>query len=357
METQTTLFAKHQAYLHRHGTYTTNRIIRLLEDADDKITTQLRKILKGLSPRDRRELLKGNFKTQRLVKLRESIRELTVEIRKTAAETLREEGKALAKYELKHNEKVLALSVRGVIETGVTGNQAYAAAMARPIQGRYVRDLVSDLPVSTRKDILASIRLGYVLGETTPQIVSRVSDKFETRNKRAETVVRTSLQHIANVAKLESFKDLDIEEYYLSVVLDGATSKICAGWNPNGIVYYKTGQGPVPPFHMNCRTLMMARVSKKPGGKKPAVKDKRPVSKIPKSERKDKIIRVDADTTFNELLKSDLTFAKDWLGPTRYRLWKDGKLPINRFTDKRNQPLNLDQIRKRDAAAFKRAGL
>ena len=42
------------------------------------------------------------------------------------------------------------------------------------------------------------------------------------------------------------------------------------------------------------------------------------------------------------------------LGATRYKLVTDGKLKIDRFTDRHFTPLTIEQLKEKNAVAFKR---
>lgn len=67
---------------------------------------------------------------------------------------------------------------------------------------------------------------------------------------------------------------------------------------------------------------------------------------------------IDANTTFGGWLKDQPAGVQDEvLGPKRAQLFRSGGLEIDRFTNDRGQWLTLDQLRERDAAAFKRAGV
>jgi len=52
------------------------------------------------------------------------------------------------------------------------------------------------------------------------------------------------------------------------------------------------------------------------------------------------------------------TFIEDVLGPTKARLFIDGKVDLDRFVDlKTSRPFTLDDLRRKESAAFERAGL
>src|SRR5690606_11553648 len=72
----------------------------------------------------------------------------------------------------------------------------------------------------------------------------------------ASTVVRTSLQHVATVARMETLEaNADIlNGYRWSSTLDNRTSSICASLDQR---VFEFGKGPVPPAHPNCRSSIV----------------------------------------------------------------------------------------------------
>src|SRR6185437_7047142 len=57
---------------------------------------------------------------------------------------------------------------------GVSADQVYAAALARPFQGRLLRDWAANLEQSRMGLIRNTIRAGYVEGQTTSEIIQRI---------------------------------------------------------------------------------------------------------------------------------------------------------------------------------------
>lgn len=365
---QSDLQAEHAAYLLRYGTYAANQALALLRRSEARLNSQIRDLLDDFTEADRQKFLRGSFKAKRLVALRESVRELSAEIAKAARDSINENGKALAEYEAEHTLK--SLKVAGVtgLGEGVAAGQVFAAAMSKPMIGVHVRDWVSDLDKNTSRMIFGAIREGLVLGETNSSIVRRIKGsadlKFKdgllyNRKRGIETVVRTSMSHIASVSQAAALEAAEVEEYYLSVVFDGRTSKICAAWNPGGsLKYYKTkGNNPKPPFHPNCRTIMQARIRDNARITKPFVADDRPVSKIPKSERDGKIGRTTSPTFGSWFKGRDAEFQRNWLGETKYKLYKDGKYTLDRFVDPTGAAYNISELRALDTKTFARIGL
>ncbi|HGK6032649.1 TPA: minor capsid protein, partial [Acinetobacter baumannii] len=173
-----------------------------------------------------------------------------------------------------------------------------------------------------------------------------------------DRTVRTVRSHVANQAYLNSFNQLGFEYVRLVATLDGRTSKLCA--TLDGTVWEINDPAKrVPPLHPNCRSILVP--VEKDGllvGERPFVMDERRVKDIPKDERSQLIGQLDANTTFKEFfMKTDNFFQKEWLGPKRYKLYKEGKFDFEKFFDPEGRLYSLDELRKLDEKAFKELGL
>lgn len=68
--------------------------------------------------------------------------------------------------------------------------------------------------------------------------------------------------------------------------------------------------------------------------------------------------QVPEQTTYADWIKRQSAARQDdILGPVRGKLLRDGGLTLDRFADDRGRWLTLDQLRERDSAAFRRAGV
>jgi hypothetical protein len=62
--------------------------------------------------------------------------------------------------------------------------------------------------------------------------------------------------------------------------------------------------------------------------------------------------------TYNEWLRDQpIEDQEEVLGVTKAKLFRDGNLPMDRFVDPKGHVYTLDELAKRESAAFKRAGL
>lgn len=224
------------------------------------------------------------------------------------------------------------------------------------------------------------VRSGYRNGETVNDMVRNLRPMVDGLLKReAEALVRTAVQFYANEGREQfavSNKDLLSERVYWAT-MDNRVTLLCAGrhlkkWPINAKDY------PTIPAHFGCRSqwLFLVEGQEAPDGMKPAIggKDteeaerlfkaqeertgKKPKYKGRKDLNKFAIEQVKANTKFDTWLKQQPSwFIEDTLGPTRAKLFLEGKLPISSFTDMAGRTLTIDELRQRDADAFRRAGL
>lgn len=211
----------------------------------------------------------------------------------------------------------------------VSAPQLKAAVMSRPMAGKYLRDWAAKLDADDRDRAAQQIRMGYLQGESVPQMVRRVRTAAKTTERAAEALVRTSMTHINGRAVAENAKANPhlFERYQWISVLDNRTSAICRSLAGRT---YQHGNGPLPPQHVNCRSTIYSLVR----GVAPS-----------------------DDLGFKDWLKrQSAADQRDVLGPARYKLWKQGGIDVDRFVQDGRQ-LTLDQLKARDAEAFRRAGL
>jgi uncharacterized protein with gpF-like domain len=144
---------------------------------------------------------------------------------------------------------------------------------------------------------------------------------------------------------------------YVSVI-DGRSTKGCAALDQT---VWKKGDPNIvyPPRHYNCRAILIG-VDKdgRIDGKRPFVESDKPVSKIPKDQRDGIIGQIDANKSFPEFFKTaSASFQKEWLGETRYKLYKQGNYPISKFVDPLGNDYTIAELRSLDEKTFKELNL
>jgi len=361
--------ARHMVYLLRYSAGTLRRVLKLLHAADSRLASQIRARLEALTARDAAEIPTPNWTTQRLQALREEIQALQKSTRDVLNGDLTAALRDLAAYEGTFQAAQLATGFGIVLDVAmVAPAQLRAAVSNRPFIGRLLRDEINAMTDAEGARVIAAIREGYVTGETTPQIIRRIREEGLNRTySEVENLVRTAVNGVASSARELVYRenaDLIKAVRWVST-LDGRTSAVCR--SRDGKIY-PLGHGPRPPAHRRCRstTVPVLKTWRELGldipeigpGERPAVRATVPVSKIPKDQRDRLITQVPGDLSYNDWLRTQpVDFVREVLGPTRAKLYLDGKLSMDSFVDYSGKEYTLDQLRAREADAFKRAGL
>lgn len=241
---------------------------------------------------------------------------------------------ALSGAEVEFVQGLLTAASVELQSQALTGPQVYAAATARPFQGRLLREWLSEAEEGAARRVRDAVRIGFVESQTVDEIVRRVRGTrangykdgiLEISRRGAETMVRTAVTHTASVAAEETYRQAAdyIEGVEWVSTLDSRTSLICA--SRDGKVY-PIDKGPRPPAHPNCRSTTIPRLK----GMAPFPRKK-----------------------FEEWLRDQPKGVQDdVLGPARAALYRAGKLPIDRFVDGGGRTLSLEQLKARNEAAF-----
>ncbi|MCK0877024.1 minor capsid protein [Acinetobacter pittii] len=357
------VLTQHQAYLYRASSQSVNELLKIFNDESALMLAKLRDLLEELNDLEKVALTSGQYTTTNLKEIRDLISQWFTAINTSLPEVFAVSATALAVYEANYTAKLYGVKIKKP-----NGEKLYKAAKKVPlVGGALVDDLLTKLAENARLKVEYAIRDGINSGKTNQQIVQRIGgtkrlnyeDGILTSTKSdIERTVRTLRSHVANQTYLDSFKQLGFEYVKLVATLDGRTSKLCASLD--GTVWKIDDPAKrVPPLHPNCRSILVP--VEKDGslaGQRPFVMDERRVKDIPKEERDQLIGQMDANITFKEFFKkTDDFFQKEWLGPKRYKLFKEGKFDFEKFFDPEGRIYTLDQLRMLDEQMFKRLGI
>lgn len=354
---------RHAIYFDRYSNGVVRRLIALLNRVDADLFSQLVAALDRLPP--------DSFTVERLESLLLSVRELNKEAYEAIGRELTAELRNLAIYEAGYQQQLFesVLPVQVKFNT-VSAEQVYTAALSRPFQGKLLSEWASKIEADRMVRIRDTIRMGYVEGLTTSQILQRVRGTrargyedgvIEIDRRNARAVVQTALSHMASATRdrvYEANADIIAAVKWLST-LDSRTSEMCR--IRDGLKYSNETHKPIGHsipwgagpgrLHWNCRSTST-----------PVLKSWRElgidIDEIDASTRASMDGQVPADMTYSEWLKKQNAERQDdVLGPTRGKLLRDGGLDLDRFYSDKGKYLTLDELRQRDAAAFRRAGL
>jgi len=257
-----------------------------------------------------------------------------------------------------------AVLIQGVDVVTPSANQIYAAAIARPMTSGKTATLlepfISEWSSRSVTAIENTVRQGFFEGRTNQQIVKDIIGTkangyqdgiIDVTRRSAETVVRTSIQHVAQVARNEVYAaNADIVARYEWVsTLDARTTPQCQALDSRE---FEIGKGPLPPLHPNCRSSTVPVINNK------YIRD----TLRQGATRSAAGGPVSANLSYYEWLKTQpAEFQNEAIGPVRAQLLRDGGLSAQRFQElqlgRNFEPLTLDEMKKLEPVAFNRAGL
>lgn len=369
-----TALARHTSYLHRASTAQVNAITKAIESISTDMTREVADRLDNLTPAELSAFSRWRYTTDRLKGLRNVIDGWAVKMGGTLNEMALGGFKELAGHEAEFARTLLSESIEGTLPAAPTAAAAYASAVAKPLLGEMVEDMLADIPERAKRQVYSRIRQGISQGETNYQIVRALRGTkalnykdgvLQTSRNDVERVVRTGRTHISNESYEETYRALGVEEVVWTSTLDGRTSKICASRDGSR---FKVGSNhPSPPAHPNCRSVLAPSFDGEVMGQRPYVRSLkvkgnddnakfRPIGKMTQKQREEaelKVGQVAASTNYSKWFGNQpASFQREWLGDSRYRLYRDGGYSIDRFVDPIKGELTLDQLRQRDAATF-----
>lgn len=320
----------------------------------------------------------------------------------------------LAKYESSHVVGELS-GATAVSEAAITRavNAPMVLAGAVSQVGTW-REYIAGATNSTQARIIDNtIRAGYESGATVQEMTKRLigtkTNNYldglitNTGAREAESLVRTGANHYANKARdvaAQANADLIQGRIFLAT-FDNRTTLTCRHFGTLHKIYELDDPAtPKPPLHFSCRSVLsivpigfdpfagtkasvggqdgqaaedaFTKKSDRLDARREKADEQRAQGKEPKdvpskvtySGRKDSAIfkagQIDAKTSMDAWMRQQPDwFIESSLGKTRAKLFKEGGLSIDKFTDMNGRPLTLKEMKALDAydAAFRKAKL
>lgn len=323
---------RHQIFLQRYAGGESKKAVKLLNSLRRQVNARLLQ-----EP--------TQFQAQRLTDVLTSINALYAKFNQNLTETVRTGINAEVVSEAQFSQRTYN-QVATVNFTLPSNDDLIAAVTNAPMNispgGRAITiyDAIKQFSESAAEGVGQAIRDGIALGDTTPQISRKVAELMGTTQKRqVDAVVRTAVNHASQVAKQELTKrnsDIVTKDRWVSV-LDSRTSLVCAGRDGEE---YDVGVGPRPPAHYNCRSDTVPVIDPAfrldellPGGTR--------TSRNADGE----IEFISARKTYGGWLKQQPPEVIDEvLGVERSRLFRSGKLSIDKFTDPTGRTYTLKEL-------------
>lgn len=358
---------QHQAYLYRASSQVVNELWQQFSKESNAMALQLRDLLDGLSDSEKVALAGGQYTTPQLKEIRDLINQWFTNIGMTLPETFAVSATALAVYEATYMASLLGEKIKEP-----NGEKLWSKAKKTPLAGgALVENMFEQIQTLARQKVEYAIRDGINSGQTNQEIIKRIRGYekaidgkkvhfdgiLDQAKSEIDSLVRTVRIHVAQQTNSAVYDELGFEYEKFLATLDGRTSKQCASLDQS--VYKRSEPHPVPPLHRNCRSVMVpVRKDGELVGRRPYVADDRKVKDIPKEERSGIVGQVNANTSFKDwFARQDAKFQEQWLGPSRYKLYKDGGFTIDKFVDPDGKMYTLSELKKLDAQTFREVGL
>lgn len=380
---------RHQIGLLRMSGSIRNQVYELL-DATEKDMAQL--ITRKLA---RSSGLETPADVRRLQSLLKSLRATRLKAWDQVDEVWLEELQAVAVAEPKAIDGALKTVVPVVLETQLPStNLLKSLVKTHPFEGKVLRQWSKDIRRADIDRIESQIRIGLVQGESSQAIARRVVGTVSRRGRdgvteitrrQAQAITRTAVNSFTNAAKREFYKEnasVFAEELYVAT-LDARTTPICRSLDGET---YRVGEGPIPPLHFNCRSLRVGVLDGEAIGRRPArafterqllreySRDSghRPVTsrgqlgrghkgafdRFAAARMRELTGTVPAKVSYQTWLgRQSVAFQDDVLGRTRGRLFRRGKLTLDRFVNRQGDEIPLSELARKERDAFIAAGL
>lgn len=341
--------ARHAVYLEGRKTAAANEIVELLQDVEERILGRLARV-------DVTE-----FSRSRSEKLLTAIRGIMEDAYSGNIEQAwRNQIIELGDYEAGFEQRSLSSVTVNYEYTLPTAAQIEAAAFTVPLsvqgpdKGKLLEPFYRDWTSKQIDRVNGAIRAGIVQGDTTAQIVAGLRDIELPINRRdMVAMVQTGLAHASTQARQATWNaNSDIVRGVQAIaVLDSRTSAFCRSIDHQ---IFPINQGPRSPFHVKCRTVMVAVLDERF-----AILDQ---DATRRARDADGLEYVDADLSYYGWLKTQpKPFIDSVIGPTRTKLLLNGGISAERFAElglnKNWKPMTIAQMRAVEPLAFQKAGL
>lgn len=220
-----------------------------------------------------------------------------------------------------------------------------------PFSGKSLGEWEKVFKGSVTESIRSEINIGVVQGDSVSKIMRRLrgirSDPtgpgvlgLSSRNMRS--IVRTGIGFSTSQSREETFKAFPdiIDRVKIVATLDTRTCTQCMALDGKT---FPVGEGPRPPFHINCRciTVPVTKSFKQLGIIGGSNKTFTP------SQRAALGGQVAGDVTYPTWLKRQSKSTQDMaLGKGKGKLFRSGELKIDEFNDQFGRPMSLERIKE-----------
>ena len=384
--------ADHQARLQIIGSNWGEEINNALDATEKKFLERLQNELKNFDfvPNQKKTL-------EQLKKINEKLVKIRAQAFSDAQKNVENESKKLAENEVKWGKRVTK---------EMTGekklNEPSKTELSRVVEnslssGRTLQQWFLKIAADDAARIETVVQQGFSSGLSIDEIVRQIIGTkandyrdgiFNTTRNEANNIARTICNGIANSAKMAFYQANDdvITGVEILSTLDGRTCPVCASLDRKR---YKMDETPPSlPLHHQCRCVLlpvtpasdfadeqrpmanadfMAEAERKYNAKYPdknfddlatSTKKKYYYQAMREYEARTgepAYEQSDGSISFRDYFNEHMTEQqrKDWLGPERYKLWKKGNIPLDKFIPPYpKKRMTVEELKKLDKASF-----
>lgn len=325
---------RHQVGLLKLSSTVTNKLIAILNRAEDDVIKQL-----------------SNLGDDRLNVILKRIREITKAAGGKQYTYLEKELNAVGVYESDFVEQLLKGAIPVKFDMVTPSREMLSSIVtSKPFEGKLLKEWVEDLSENTRRKLRDAIRMGMAEGESIDSMARRIrgtkAQKYkdgimEISRRESQAMVRTAVNHTATRAREMIYQDNDelISKVQWVATLDSRTCPFC---QPLDGKTFPVDKGERPPLHINCRCCTV-----------PVVKSFRElgfdIDEAPESTRASMNGQVPEKITYPEWLKGQSAKMQDKiLGPARGKMFRDG-VAVDKFVDIKNmEKFTLKELKAMD---------
>lgn len=377
----------HLANLQRIGVNWSGDLLERLKEAQAELMTYILYAQKSFGSAG---LDSGTNKRLKIIKTK--VETLLNQAYSQGYDTISSQAAGLAENEAKHAAS-LVRAMTGTAVAQVGKRTVENIVKYGRFNGLTLAEMFNSMSVKDADKIYTTVAKNILAGSTPQSLKKSVQHVFDVSNYTAKTVGLTCANGISNDARLATFAQNDdvVKGIEILSTLDG---RVCASCAQLGGLRFAVDAKDIPalPIHPRCRccyipvTVLsdMSEVTRPAANAdfmaeaKRAYEAKYPDKKwddLAESSKKryyhqaihayeertgkPAFRQVPGSMTFAEYFESQSEqFKRDWLKPTRYKLYQKGLLSLNDMMDPATDRLfTLAELKKRDIDAFKKAGL
>lgn len=328
---------RHQIFLLRYGAGRSKEAVKLLNRMRQKINARL-----SQEPEV--------FNTQRLPDVIKDISAITTLSFIDVKTLIEMDSMKLAVSEADFN-RIMINKVTSVPITPTPEDILVESVMESPMNvskdtGMTIAGALGLFSTTKTAQIVRTISDSVTTGKATPAIAKIVDTLLRTVVKRqATSLVATIVNHVSSAARLNTYqknKNL-IGGYEWVSTLDAKTTFVCMSRDGKK---YNLSSNVMPPAHYNCRSTTV-----------PTVKPEFDIGLDVKTTRPahggDGLGQVDSKTTYGGWLRTqNREFIDEALGIERSRLFRSGKLSLDKFVDPTGRVYTLSQLESMNPIVF-----